>query len=97
MGAATERAVGVNHTAAGFAIQHWANAVVFGQFLAAGGAKGFGGEQRFAFGEMRGEAGELELAAFGAGDAIPLHGTFGQVLINGPHFGENVGNGFWHG
>ena len=91
MRAAAERPVGVDHALAGLALEQWTCAVVgFGEFLAASGAETFGGDEGFAFGEVRREAGEVKLATFGARDAIARDRSLSQFGIHRPDFSEGL-------
>lgn len=89
MRATTERPVGVDHALAGPGFEEGARASDgFRKFLAAGGAKTFRGDERLAFGELRGQPGELELATLGAGLAVTFQRTLRQFRIDRADFIE---------
>lgn len=91
MRAAAERPVSVNQAATGLAFEQRAGAVGgFGKFPAPGGAKAPGGDERLAFGELRRQAGELELATFGARPAGAFQRPLCQFRIDHPHFTEGI-------
>ena len=84
--AAAKRAVVVDLAAVGFRVEQWARTVGrVGKFLAARRTKGFGGEERFALSQLRGQTGHFELAALGPNRALALDGPFGEVGIDFPH------------
>ena len=67
MRATAKRPVGVNQAASGLTFKQRTGTLAgFGQFLAPGGAKTFGGDECLAFGELRRQPGELKLTALGA-------------------------------
>jgi len=97
MGTAPKGAVGVDETAARFAIKHGANAIVFvREFSSAGRAVGFRGEQGFSFGQMWSKSGELKLTAFRTSDAVSLYRSLRKVRVNRPNRGENFWNWLLH-
>ena len=73
MGATTERARIIDETIAGLRVQQGAGAGrICGQRLAARCTKGFRCDERFAFGEVRRAAGQLEMAALLQSYAITI-------------------------
>lgn len=71
--------------------------------LAAGRVPGARGEERFAFGQVRGQAGQFELAAVREARAVTFDRPCLQLGVNAAHFGEafvrrRLARGcFWHG
>ena len=91
MRATTKRPVGVNQAAPRFAFEQWTRAIVnFGKFLAAGRAKTFRRDERFALGKLWREAGEVKLAAFRARDTGAGNRPFCQFRIHRPDFTKSV-------
>lgn len=91
MCATTKRAVCVNHAPPRVAFEQRARAVGgLRQSLASGGAKCFCGDDGFAFGEVRREAGELEVATLGARLAGAFQWSLCQVCIHRTDFAEGA-------
>ena len=61
------------------------------QLGASAGAPGAGGEHGFATGEVGRFPGELETATGGTAGAVALNRALRQLLVNGPHLGEQRG------
>lgn len=91
MRATTERAISINHTAPGVAFEQGTRAVGgVRKLLAPGGAKGFGRDEGFAFGQVRRPAGELKATTLRAGLAIARHRALCQFCIHRPDFTKGV-------
>ena len=91
MGATTERAIGIDHTASGVAFEQGTRAVGgFRKLFATGGAKGFGRDEGFAFGQVGRPAGELKATTLRASLAIAFDWSLCQFCIHRPDFTKGV-------
>jgi hypothetical protein len=89
VGAAAKWAAVVDQAASGFLLQEGAYTVGSGgEAPIAGAPPGFGGGERFAFGQERGAAGQFELAALRPADAVALDGAAAQFVVDLPDLGD---------
>ncbi len=92
MCAAAEGARFVDEAAGGFRVEEGTGAVgAGGEGFSAGGAEGVGGDEGFAVGELRGFAGELEMAAVGAEGAGALEGAGCKFGVDFSNLAGGVG------
>lgn len=90
MRATTKGAIRIDQAFTRIAFEQWTRAIMrFRKFFATRGAKTFCGDERLAFGEVGGLAGELKLAALSARHAGTFQRALRQLGVNGADLGEN--------